>query len=92
MLRPQGLFYMINRAEAVTEILHNLHGKTGAITLIPLYSKPEQEAKRIMVIAKKDSRAPTKILPGITIHTPDSQYTKEAHQILRLGLGYFDKI
>lgn len=39
MMRPKGHFYMINRTEAVTEILSALRGKAGAITIVPLYSK-----------------------------------------------------
>lgn len=90
MLAPKGQLYMINRAEAITEILATLHHKLGNIRLIPLYSKEGQPAKRIMVIAQKDSKAPAVILPGLTVHTPDSCYTAAAFQILREGRSFFD--
>lgn len=90
MLRPFGHFYMINRAEAVNEILCSLYHKAGNITIIPVYSKPGQNAKRVMIYAQKDSKAPTIIHSGITIHTADSQYTPDAHQILREGKGFFE--
>lgn len=85
MLRPKGCFYMINRAEAVTEILACLHNRMGAVTVVPLFSKPGQNAKRVIITARKDSKAPAVICPGLTIHNPDGGYTPAAHKILRLG-------
>lgn len=90
MIKPQGYFYMINRAEAVDEILAAIHGKLGNIMLIPLYSKTGQNAKRIMICAQKDSKAPTIIHPGLLVHNADGTYGETAHKILRLGLGFFD--
>lgn len=90
MTAPKGHIYLINRAEAITEILAFLHTKTGNIKIIPLYSKAQQPAKRIMLIAQKDSKAPTQILQGITIHTQNGAHTPEAHQILREGKGLFE--
>ena len=90
MTAPKGHIYLINRAEAITEILSTLNGKAGNIKIIPLYSKPQQSAKRIMITAIKDSKAPAEILPGITIHTQEGAHTFQAHQILREGKGFFD--
>lgn len=85
MIRPQGRLYIINRAEALDEILHSLHGRTGNIRVIPLYSKAGQNAKRIIVCAQKDSKAATIITPGMIIHDNNGEYTPEARDILRLG-------
>lgn len=90
MLKPFGYLYLINRAEAVSEILSSLHKKTGNITLIPIYSKAGQNAKRIMIIAQKDSKAPAVIHSGIIVHQPDGNYSPSAQQILRDGKGFFD--
>lgn len=90
MLRPQGTFYMINRAEAIDYILSEIRGKAGNIRIIPLYSKAGQNAKRVMIIAQKDSKAPTQILPGLTVHAVDGEYTPEAYAILREGKGLFE--
>ena len=87
MLRPQGCFYMINRAEAITEILACLHGRMGAVRIVPLFSKPGQDAKRVIVAARKDSNAPAVICPGLTVHNSDGSYTPAAHKILRLGFS-----
>ena len=90
MTKPQGYFYIINRAEAIDEILTALHKKTGDIQIIPVFSKPQQNAKRIMIIARKASRSPAVIHQGITIHTPDGTYTPQAQNILRKGAGFFE--
>lgn len=85
MTAPRGHLYIINRAEAIDEILSALYGKAGNIQLVPLFSKEGQKAKRILVAAQKDSKAPTVIHRGLTVHTPDSAYTPEAEAVLRSG-------
>lgn len=85
MIKPQGYFYMINRAEALEDILAALHGKLGEITIIPLYSKEGQTAKRVIVRARKDSKAPLIIRQPLIIHQADGSYSKEAYAVLREG-------
>lgn len=92
MLKPQGWFYMINRAEAVDEILSSIYGKLGNIMIIPLYSKQGQTAKRVMIIARKDSRAPSSIHQGLIVHRDNGEYTTASYNILREGLDFFEAI
>ena len=62
------------------------HKKTGNIHVIPLFSKPEQtQAKRVLISAQKDSKAPTVIHAGLVIHDEDGAYSPQANAILRLG-------
>jgi tRNA1(Val) A37 N6-methylase TrmN6 len=88
MLKPFGYLYMINRAEAVSETMIALSNKAGNIQIIPLYSKENQNAKRVMIIAQKDSKTPTKILPPFYTHTADGSYTAQAQKILRDGKSF----
>ena len=88
MLAPFGYFYTINRATALPEILHTLYKHAGEINIIPVYSKPEQNAKRVIVIARKDSKAPTIIHPGFIVHNIDGTYTSQSENILRKGQDY----
>lgn len=92
MLAPFGWFYMINRAEALPQILHSLHEKAGDITIIPLLSKTHQNAKRVMVSARKNSKTPAVIKPDFIIHQEDGNYTPQAEQILRLGKSFAEII
>lgn len=64
MLAPKGLLYLINRAEAVTEIITALYGRTGGLKIIPLFSKPGQTAKRVMIIAEKTQKRRPQFCPG----------------------------
>ena len=88
MIAPLGHFYMINRAEALDEILASIHGKLGHIEVIPLFSKSGLDAKRVIVRAQKDNHTPTKIHSGLIIHENNGEYTPISHQILRLGKSY----
>jgi len=89
MLRPKGYLLLINRAEAVNEILAALHNKAGDVQILPIYSKEGQNAKRVAIIAKKGAKGMTKILPPFYTHNVDGSYTEKAQSILRLGQGYF---
>lgn len=85
MLRPQGQFYIVNRAEALETIISHISGKLGAIEVFPLYSKQGQKAKRIIIRAKKDSKTPLVIHAPIFVHNEDGGYSDKAEQILRKG-------
>ena len=90
MLAPFGYFYTVNRAEALPEILCALHGRAGENVIIPIYSKTEQSAKRVIVCARKDSKGPAAVLPGFTVHNDDGTYTPSAEAILRDGKSFWE--
>lgn len=85
LLRPQGHFYMINRAEALDDILAAIHSRLGGIEIFPLYSKSGQKAKRVIVRAQKDSKTPLILHSGILVHNEDGSYSEKADNILRKG-------
>ena len=90
-LRAQGYIYIINRAEAIDEILSVLHATTGAITIVPLISKRGQNAKRVLICARKGVHTPSRILPPLIVHKPDGSYTAKAQKILRDGQSIFSQ-
>lgn len=85
MLKPFGKIYLINRVEAIDEILNTFSKRAGGIKIIPVYSKPGQQAKRILISAQKDSKAPTVICPPFYMYNSDGTYTWAADEILRKG-------
>lgn len=89
MLKPFGHLYIIHRAEALPQILTSLSGKAGKIQIIPVYSKPKQNAKRVMIIAQKDAKTPASVLPPLYIYDATDDYTSAARQILREGKSFF---
>lgn len=90
MTKPFGRIYMVNRVEALSQICAELQNKAGGVTILPIYSKNGQEAKRVIVSAQKDSKAPCRILPPFVTHNADGQYTIEAEKILRRGRSFAD--
>lgn len=87
-LKPFGIFYMINRTEALPNICTFLDGKAGNITILPIFSKANQTAKRVIISAQKDSKAPCKILPPLIMHDANGKYTLESEKILRQGISF----
>lgn len=85
MIKPRGMFYIINRAEALEDIISHISGKLGAIEVFPLYSKKGQKAKRVIIRAKKDSKTPLVIHSPIIVHDENGDYSEKAEQILRFG-------
>ena len=83
-LKPQGRFYMINRAEALEYIISGLRGRLGGIEVLPIFSKPsDAKAKRVIVRAQKDSKAPLIIHTPIYVHKDDCSHSELAEKILR---------
>ena len=82
---------MINRTEALDDILHTIHGKLGEIKIIPICSKAEQTAKRVIVCARKDSKAPLVLYNPLIVHDINGNYTDAAQKILRGGESFFGK-
>ena len=54
-------------------------------------AKYGQDAKRVVIIAKRGARGVTKILPPFYVHNQDGSYTDEAQKILRMGKNFFDE-
>ncbi len=90
MTKPFGRIYIINRVEALSLICSQLQDKAGGLTILPIYSKAGQNAKRVIVSAQKDSKAPCRILPPFITHDADGKYTENAEKILRQGISFAD--
>ena len=90
MLKSYGRIFLVHRAEALPQICSILHNKTGAITVLPLYSKSGQKAKRVIISAQKDAKSPGLILPPFITHDNGGKYTPQAEKILREGLTFED--
>ncbi|HLH12370.1 MAG TPA: methyltransferase [Methylovirgula sp.] len=68
LLEEGGLFLMIHRPDALTELLASVTSSAGALTLLPIQARSEAPAHRILLRAKKGSRAPLKIAPALVLH------------------------
>ncbi|MCK5374163.1 MAG: methyltransferase [Alphaproteobacteria bacterium] len=87
-IKGQGSFTIIHEAGQCDSIIHSLysiHGKRrfGAIEIFPIYTKPEQPAKRVIIRAWKHKKGHSRLLSGITLRNKDNSDTAEAHAVLR---------
>jgi tRNA1Val (adenine37-N6)-methyltransferase len=83
--KPNAGLTLIHKAERLGDILAAFDGKAGAIRVIPLWSRPGQPAKRVIVRAVKGSKAPLTLTPGLVLHQPDGSYLPEIDAVLRAG-------
>lgn len=90
MAKPFGKIYMVNRVEILPKLCALIQNKAGGLTVLPIYSKPFQPAKRIIVSFQKDSKAPCNICRPFLMHTENGAHTNEAEKILRQGYSFFD--
>ncbi len=84
---PKGAATFIHRADRLDDLLAALRGRAGGITVFPLWPKPGAAARRVLVRARKASRAPLTLAAGLVLHGPDGRFTPEAEEVLRSGHG-----
>lgn len=88
-LRPGGRIVLVHRAERLPEILACLAGRAGGAEILPVAARTGQPAQRVLVRAKKGSRAPLTLCFPLTFHRGSSHeadeesYSPEAQRLLR---------
>ncbi len=68
LVAPGGSLVLIHRPEALAVILAALEGRAGGVTILPILPREKMPAHRILVRAKKGSRAPLAIAPPLVLH------------------------
>ena len=86
--RPGASISMIHRPEALAEIINALEGRAGALRILPLFPRPGAPAIRIIVQARKASRAPLAILSGLALQDETGRYSSRAEAVLRMGESF----
>jgi tRNA1(Val) A37 N6-methylase TrmN6 len=64
-------------------VLGVLDGGFGEITVLPVHGRAGAPAIRILVNARKGSRAPLKLLPGLNLNDEAGRPTEAAEAVLR---------
>ena len=86
MARNGASFTIVHRPDALPEVLAALERRFGNVTILPLHGREHQPASRLLIQARKGSRARLQILPGKVMHVADSHaFTPEFDAILRGG-------
>ncbi len=93
-LRPKGSFTIIQTADRLQDILCALTGNVGAIRVQPLAPRAGRPARRVIVQARKGSRAALQLLPPFHVHSgaahlkDGDDYSEAARGILRMGRAF----
>ena len=78
-----GYFTTILRADRLDEALAAL--PAGGVSIYPLWPRAGAQAKRVILLVRKGSAAPLKLLPGLILHGESGDYTPAADAVLRCG-------
>ena len=75
---------IIHRARMLAEILAAFDGRLGGAEVIPIHPGESTPAKRVLVRARKGSRAPLRLLRGIVLHDGSgAKHTPQIEAIMR---------
>ncbi len=83
LTKPGGRMAIILRADALKALLEACEGRFGALALLPVHPRDGQAAIRLLAAGIKGSRAPTRLLPGLTLHGEDGAFTPRAQALHR---------
>ncbi|MEL6997587.1 MAG: methyltransferase [Pseudomonadota bacterium] len=90
-VKSGGCFVIIQRVAALPEILAALSPKMGDIAVLPLQSRTDRDAGRVIVKARKSARGPFRLAPPLVLHSGPSHvqdrddFSPAARAILRDG-------
>lgn len=88
-LAPGGSVALVHRTERLGEMLAALAGAAGAVEILPIASRAGQPARRLLIRARKGSKAPLSLCSPLTFHAgnaherDEESYTAEVQRILR---------
>jgi tRNA1(Val) A37 N6-methylase TrmN6 len=85
LLHSAGTLTLIWRADGLADVLDALGGRFGDIAVLAVYGRAGQPAIRVLVRARKGSRAPLALLPGFVLNDENGRPTGEAETVMRGG-------
>lgn len=86
-VRQGGSLTLIHRADKLDEIISLSYKKFGAVEVFPIYSKPEESAKRVIVRMVRNRKTPLTLYPPVILFNEDGEQSSRAKSILRDGSG-----
>ena len=83
-LRGDAALTLIHRAAKLPALLGALEGRLGGVEVVPVRPRAAAPASRVIVRARKGSRAPLRLLRGLDLHDASgAKHTAETEAILR---------
>jgi tRNA1(Val) A37 N6-methylase TrmN6 len=82
--RPRAPVVMVHRAAELARILTGFDRQTGDITVLPIASKPGEDARRVLVRGRKGlKRGPLRLLPTLVLHQQDGSASPALEAVRR---------
>jgi tRNA1(Val) A37 N6-methylase TrmN6 len=83
LLKPKGQLAVIHRADRLAECLAGLPPSFGGIRLRLVHPQAGKSATRLLMTARKGSRAPLQVEAPLILHDETSRFTPEAEALHR---------
>lgn len=83
LLAPSGRLLVIHRAEAVPALLDAMPGDLAALSLRFVHPRADAPAGRVLLGAKRGSRAPLSVLAPVVLHGADGRFTALGEAVSR---------
>ena len=87
LVRPGGQLVLVQRADRLVACLQGLRRGFGGFRLRFVHPRPQDPATRLLLLARKGSRAPLTVERPLVLHAPDGGFTPEAEALHR-GEGF----
>jgi len=82
--KPRAPVIMIHRAAELARILTGFDRQTGEVTVLPIASKPGEDARRVLVRGRKRlKRGPLRLLPTLVLHQSDGSASPALEAVRR---------
>lgn len=76
LLENGGLFALLARPDNLPEILAAVPNRFGDLRILPVFSRADRPAIRILVHARRGANAPLSLLSPLVLHGPDGALTE----------------
>lgn len=80
---PRGEIFLIHRADRLADLLAALKGRAGGVAIVPVHPRADADAIRVILHARKGSRAPMRLRPPLVLHEADGRFTAKAEALHR---------
>lgn len=84
-LKPRGRLCVVHRADRLAALLEAFGSRFGDVEIIALWPRRDAPAKRVILRARRDTRGPLTLHPGVVLHEADGRFTAAAERMLREG-------
>ncbi|QPC86979.1 methyltransferase [Mesorhizobium sp. NBSH29] len=89
VVKPSGSVALIARPQSLAKILTALEGRFGGAEIVPVQPHAQAPAIRIIVRAKRGSRAKLALMPPLVIHEENGTYSNRADAVVNGEVSLF---